>query len=355
MKTASENNFPSPKHPKEEIAPKAAMLLSVNASISPVKVPSYLGPRTPVPYGTIQGGWRGLPRRPFAPCTTKDGRVRPLSQRHFFGSHNVYDGLVLRELDEGPDWGTNPPLYRQLIQQLRPTVAVEVGVWRGATSLAFADSLRNLSRGRAAAGLASTMRHQQRGSREQPGVVVSVDTWLGAAEFWPQNQQGRKAGTRTTGGARDLILVNGFPSIYYSFLSNVVRRNLTDYIVPFPVTSLVAAEFFRRDQFRANLVHVDASHAERDVANDLEAWWPLVADGGILMGDDYDNIHWKGLVRAVDAFVVRHGVTLECYGLKWLVRKPCVGGSQPLEPTVAKAANRTRSRKRSGRKRAGRL
>ena len=261
------------------------------------KVPSYLGPRTPVPNGTIQGGWNGLPREAFKPC--RGVHARKFEAAQLFGSHDIFAGLPLRPLDVGPNWGQHPKLYAQLISQLQPSLVVEVGVWKGATSIAFAEGVQRLDRG---------------------GVVVSIDTWTGAAEFWPQ---GAASGTRAVGGTRDLHLVNGMPTVYNTFLSNVVRRNLSKVVVPFPVPSLVAAEVFRRERWRPELVHVDASHSEADVATDLAAWWPLLREGGVLLGDDYDAIHWRGLVRAVDGFIAAHNLTLEMYGLKWLVRKAC--------------------------------
>ena len=38
-----------------------------------------------------------------------------------------------------------------------------------------------------------------------------------------------------------------------------------------------------------DLVYIDAGHSFDDVKADIAAWWPKVADGGVLCGDDYQN------------------------------------------------------------------
>lgn len=51
-----------------------------------------------------------------------------------------------------------------------------------------------------------------------------------------------------------------------------------------------------------DLVFIDALHDYESVAADIAAWWPLVRDGGVLAGHDF-NHKWPGVERAVaDAF-----------------------------------------------------
>jgi len=56
-------------------------------------------------------------------------------------------------------------------------------------------------------------------------------------------------------------------------------------------------------------VYIDGCHLYESVKKDLEAWWLLVEDGGILAGHDYDKTH-PGVIRAVDEFAVKHGLTV---------------------------------------------
>jgi len=59
-------------------------------------------------------------------------------------------------------------------------------------------------------------------------------------------------------------------------------------------------------------VYVDANHAEKAVARDLELWWPLLAPGGVLAGSTYMD-DTAGTIRVqtvVDRFVARHQLSL---------------------------------------------
>ncbi|KAK3257414.1 hypothetical protein CYMTET_33498, partial [Cymbomonas tetramitiformis] len=128
---------------------------------------------------------------------------------------DVYSGLELQPLDLS-GWSPNYTVYEKAVQLTRPRLAVEVGVWKGRSATYIAHAMMNVTGG---------------------GLLLCVDTWLGALEFWT---------LRFSGGyqdpTRDLALRNGYPQIYYTFLSNVVQSNLKEVIQPLPMTSRTAAE-----------------------------------------------------------------------------------------------------------------
>ena len=78
--------------------------------------------------------------------------------------------------------------------------------------------------------------------------MIAVDTWLGAVEFWT-----RFINTPE----RDLQFVNGYPSVYYTFLSNVLRHEVQDFVVPLPSPSTMAAQILTTKGIRADIIHVD--------------------------------------------------------------------------------------------------
>jgi hypothetical protein len=47
-------------------------------------------------------------------------------------------------------------------------------------------------------------------------------------------------------------------------------------------------------------VHLDARHDYVSLRTDIQAWLPKVKRGGWLSGDDYDEVKWPGVVKAVD-------------------------------------------------------
>lgn len=110
----------------------------------------------------------------------------------------------------------------------------------------------------------------------------------------------------------------GYPSVYYTFLSNVVHRGVQPQVIPFPAPSNLAAAFLARRGAKVDLLHIDASHEYEPVSADLRAWWPLVRRDGVMFGDDYLG-HWKEVKRAVDDFAAEKGLRVWQEGHKWLI------------------------------------
>lgn len=64
-----------------------------------------------------------------------------------------------------------------------------------------------------------------------------------------------------------------------------------------------------------DFIYIDADHGYDAVCADLKAWWPKLAPGGCLAGDDYavvDNPSEGpyGVVEAVNRFIDSHGLVL---------------------------------------------
>jgi hypothetical protein len=91
--------------------------------------------------------------------------------------------------------------------------------------------------------------------------------------------------------------------------------------VPFAQTSTTAALLLTRLRVQAGLIHIDASHEQEDVLRDARVYWEVLAPGGFLIGDDY-NQDWPGVMKAADAFVAEKAVPLKLSPPKWIVRKP---------------------------------
>jgi acetyltransferase-like isoleucine patch superfamily enzyme len=164
-------------------------------------------------------------------------------------------------------WGSDHPIFKEVIQELRPRLIVEVGSWKGASALGMAEICRGL-------GLETE--------------IVCVDTWLGNWQHWA-----RESGV---GSRADLKMVNGFPMLYFQFLSNVRSKALESFITPLPLTSLAGAKLFKHHGLRPDLVYLDGDHEYESVIMDLRAWLAQVADSGMVIGDDYE---WPGVKRAV--------------------------------------------------------
>mmetsp|Transcript_54806 Transcript_54806/g.150834 ORF Transcript_54806/g.150834 Transcript_54806/m.150834 type:complete len:206 (+) Transcript_54806:24-641(+) len=170
-----------------------------------------------------------------------------------YHEHDPYDGLEPRALDlQG--WSPGEAVYANLSRRAQAEVIIEVGVWKGLSAAHLARSLKLRKR----------------------GVLFAVDTWLGAAEFWARTfSRGARDPTR------DLLWDHGYPSVFRTFLSNVVHLGLREYIVPFPSTSSVAATVLTWKGVRADVVHIDAAH---ECARPPPRLWPPVTRTALAVG-----------------------------------------------------------------------
>lgn len=203
---------------------------------------------------------------------------------------NIYTGFTQMMPDDRQGWNSQHPAFEEIIRVTRPDIIVDVGVWKGASTILLAELMK---------------RHGV------PGAVIAVDTFLGNIEHWD----------RGSGFAGLIPFRFGRPLLYEQFLSNVIRAGAQDRVVPLPQTTTIAAMLLAKIGVQAGLVHIDASHDYNDVLNDAQLYWDILVPGGFLIGDDY-NQDWPDVIAAADAFAAEKGVQLVNSPPKWIVRKP---------------------------------
>lgn len=161
----------------------------------------------------------------------------------------------------------NNPVFEKVILKTKPKLIIEVGTWLGGSAFYMLELCKK---------------------HNLDTKIICVDTWLGGLEFrtWPELYE-------------QMMFVNGYPNVYYQFIANVIKKGYQESIIPFPITSTIAANFFKHHKIQADLIYIDGSHDVQDVFQDLNSYWDIVKDGGILFGDDAD---WPGVLTAINHY-----------------------------------------------------
>lgn len=188
-------------------------------------------------------------------------------------------------------WNSQHPYLSEAIRDLRPQVVAEIGVWKGGSTVFMAERLKE-------SGL--------------DAVVIAIDTWLGSSEHW-----------LTPEFFESMSFVNGYPALYHKFVSNVIRTGVAGQVVPLPLDSLNASIVLRRTGITPGVIHLDGGHDYDSVIADLRAWWPVLAPGGLMIGDDYYmDGRWPTVRQAFDEFFGELGLQIENDAGKCRIRKP---------------------------------
>lgn len=182
-------------------------------------------------------------------------------------------------------WGGTHNIFDRSIKKIRPKLIIEVGTWKGQSAITMATTLKN---------------------NNIAGEIICVDTWLGSAEHW-------LAEDSRLLWFESLNLRYGYPSLYMTFINNVIHSGLQNYITPLPLTSEAAYHVLKKYNVKADLVYIDAAHDYQSVKQDISLYWNLV-DNGIMILDDYSENKSKGVVEAACEFVAENKLFLQTVG-----------------------------------------
>lgn len=174
------------------------------------------------------------------------------SSSFVYGS--VYESLTELLPFDARGWYGHPRYMEELIREKNATTIIELGSWKGNSTIHLAKQL------------------------PEGGVLYAVDHW-----FAPPYDQ------------KIPVYYKKFDTsqLYNQFLSNVIHSKLTNKIIPIRSGTIEAASFFQENKIFADIIYIDASHNENDVYADLNAYFPFLKDNGVLCGDDWDwGVGW---------------------------------------------------------------
>lgn len=176
-------------------------------------------------------------------------------------------------------WGGNAKILLNKIDELNPELIVEVGTWKGGSAIHMAKHLKKIN---------------------SKAKIVCVDTWLGSLEHWMAKDET----SHRKNWFRSLKLKNGYPQLYNQFLYNVIHAGLQEYIIPFPVTSAIAAEWFIKKDIEADFIYIDGDHSYNAVYYDVLQWYVNLKLKGHIIGHD---IQMESVNEALDTLKI-HGL-----------------------------------------------
>jgi len=192
---------------------------------------------------------------------------------------NVLKKLQISDLCNNPrkgsldlqGWNSQNKLLLDRVTAAADPLIIEVGVWKGGSSIAMAQQLAN---------------------RNAKGTIISIDTFLGSSEHYLQTQTRDAVGI----SPKDEIL------LLQIFLDNIASTKMANWIIPLALDSQSAFELVNSREIEADIIHIDAGHHYLSVYLDLVSWWNVLKPGGYMVCDDY-NSGWPAVIRAVDDFL----------------------------------------------------
>ena len=203
--------------------------------------------------------WRGLRVEGVAPLP--DLGIR----EQIYGNHQIYQNV--KEVEKNlQGWASYSPAFEAVIAKLKPSLIIEVGTWKGASTIHMSRLCQKYCK---------------------DFEIICIDTFLGSFENWLNKKEDYISD----------ILVNGRPKLYEIFLSNIVSEQLQNHVIPLPMDSTNSALTLTSLGIQADLVYVDAGHSYESVVRDLYMYKELVKHGGYLLGDDWFHPPIKRAVR----------------------------------------------------------
>ena len=181
------------------------------------------------------------------------------------------------------------PVFEKIISELKPNIILELGSYKGKSAIQFANICKKLNLNT---------------------KIYCVDTWLGSAEH---------------AESKDLMKVNGWPTMFYQFLANVMHTGHQDCIIPMPIDTMSNYRSMKESNVKVPLIYIDAGHFYESVYSDIKYYWEVLEDGGIMFGDDYE---WEGVSAAVKDFfgdkvsIIPSDQSSSCrFGENWMIQK----------------------------------
>lgn len=144
-------------------------------------------------------------------------------------------------------------------------ICVEVGSWSGFSARTICHYLNN------------------------DAILFCIDTFLGSEEHMIENLLPRDTAGR--------------PVLYEMFINNT--QEFKDKIIPVQITANSFSIVAKKKDIKFDFIYIDGDHSKEAVYQDLSNYYPLLQDGGILIGDDiaFESVQ-QGLGKFINDFKI---------------------------------------------------
>ncbi len=179
----------------------------------------------------------------------------------------------------------------QLIEEIKPKIFLEVGVFQGSTSIWVANYFKN------------------HGTDFNESYVISMDTWLLDLRFaWNGEKSINKKEMNSNYFTGTSKPQGGYSTMYYHFIWNCIKSKTTHRIIPLPTASQNGAMALLSHGIRPDFIYLDASHSNPDVYIDYENFYTILRPGGVIAFDDIGIPAVKG---AFDKLVSKYNLEVQ--------------------------------------------
>jgi len=161
--------------------------------------------------------------------------------------------------------------------------------------------------GKSACYMAENIKHKQKNI-----LLYCVDAWP------EQTELDSLANNGIGQGAERGIIEKLDTSLYNKFIGHMEAAGVRDYIVPIRSLSHLAVDGLKEKNLTFKFIFVDASHHYAGVMSDLELYWPLLENGGVMAGHDWYD---PAVNSAVRDFFKKLDINVQDISGSWLVNK----------------------------------
>jgi predicted O-methyltransferase YrrM len=146
--------------------------------------------------------------------------------------------------------------------------------------------------------------------KQNDGVLMCVDTWCGDINMWLLDNF-----------AHTMQKPDGNPKIYDRFMTNMIDNDLTQNVIPFRVSSIVAARTLKVLNYEIDFVYLDSAHEAGETFMELSLYFDILKPGGIIFGDDY--VGFPAVKQDLDLFckVTNSNLLFTGDGDTWILQK----------------------------------